>query len=220
MLIAMLRPRCWPSRTTRPAIRPFRRESAQASGGRWRRGCSILRAPAPVRGNTGLTMFRSLAAAALLLMPATLAAASDAHNWQVYHDLRFDSRIEYPADLFGEPRMSDNGDGSTWTSRDEGSLRVFGFWNVSEQTPVTYEAFLRKARPHRYARVTYRISRRRLLILSGVEAGQVFYERYAFDDPADAVHALVLEYPVTMRSSFDPVVGRMSASLGRSSGRK
>ncbi|MBV5262485.1 hypothetical protein [Pinisolibacter aquiterrae] len=55
--------------------------------------------------------------------------------------------------------------------------------------------------------------KRDLLILSGIDHGMIFYERYAFGDPSGAVHALVLDYPAAARATFDPLIGRLSTSL-------
>jgi len=53
-----------------------------------------------------------------------------------------------------------------------------------------------------------------LLVLSGIEHGRIYYERYAFGDNSGAMHAMVVEYPAAMRSTFDPLVARMARSLG------
>lgn len=156
-------------------------------------------------------MRKALVLATLLAM-APAAIAAPGHNWQRYQNPRFGTQAELPADLFGIAATSDNGDGATWTAPGGASLRIFGFWNALEQTPATYEAFLRKG-ARRYAGVSYKVAKSNLLILSGADHGVVFYERYAFGDPSGAIHALVLEYPVAARATFDPLVGRISASL-------
>jgi hypothetical protein len=147
-----------------------------------------------------------------LMATATFAASS--HSWDRYLNSRFGTQAEYPADLFMNPVTSDNEDGSTWKTTDGATLKIYGFLNALEQTPVSYEAFLRKNSPKRYAGASYRVSKKDLLILSGVTDKTIFYERYAFGDPSGAIHAMTVEYPITARATFDPVVGRISASLG------
>ncbi len=112
------------------------------------------------------------------------------------------------------PVTSDNEDGSTWMTTDGAILKIYGFLNALEQTAASYEVFLRENSPKRYAGASYRVLKKDLLILSGVTDKTIFYERYAFGDPSGTVHAVVVEYPVTARATFDPVVGRISSSLG------
>ncbi|MEH3046965.1 hypothetical protein [Sphingomonas adhaesiva] len=154
-----------------------------------------------------------------LLAMAPVGVTHPTHRWRIYRNQRFGTLAEVPDDLFGTARPADNGDGATWTARGGARLRIFGSWNVLEETPASYDAFLRNGRSGRYASVTYKVTRRDLLILSGTHQGMVFYERYAFGDPSGAIHALVLDYPATARSTFDPIVARLSASLRWTPGR-
>jgi hypothetical protein len=149
-----------------------------------------------------------------ILFYALLALAGpvgDAHRWESYVNPRYGARLAYPADLFGRGVESDNGDGATMRSADGATLAVFGANNVAEDTPAQYVRGL-IGRGRRYARLSYRLVRPGFAVLSGVSGGRAYYERYLFA-PGGAIHAFVLEYPLTRRNRYDGLVARMSASL-------
>ena len=149
---------------------------------------------------------------AAMALPSAGAAAG--HRWQHYLNARFGTRADYPADIFARSSTSDNGDGVRLTSQDGAVLTIFGSWNALEQTPETLAASLQENDPQRYGAVTYREVKPKLLVLSGIRQGRVFYERRAFGDPSGAVHAMIIEYPLARRRSYDPLVVRLSRSLG------
>ena len=155
---------------------------------------------------------------ALLAAPASVAA--DQHRWQHYFNERFGTHADYPSDVFTHPFYAEIGDGVRLSARGGAELTIFGSWNVEEQTPKTYEAFLNESARRRYKAVTYREIKPNLLVLIGVDHGRIYYERYAFGDTSGAMHAMVVEYPVGMRSTFDPLVARMARSLGWASIRR
>ena len=151
---------------------------------------------------------------ALALFSTSVSASADQHRWRHYLNARFGTEADYPADLFEQPFYPANGDGVQWTSRGGAELTIYGSWNALDHTPKKLAAFLEEHEPRRYAAATYRKVTPTLLVLSGVQNGRVFYERHAFGDPSGAVHAIYLEYPVAMRSTFDPIIKRLSRSLG------
>jgi hypothetical protein len=156
---------------------------------------------------------RVVIAAVVLVQAASLAAADHQHRWLRYANARFGTVAEYPVDLFTRAQHSDNGDGVRWSARDGATLAVWGSWNALEHTPVSYAEFLRRSDRARYARLSYRLVRPKLLILSGSTGERVLYERYAFGDRSGAIHALVLEYPLARQATYRPLVSRISRSL-------
>lgn len=130
-----------------------------------------------------------------------------------YDNARFGTHAEYPADLFAQARFSDSGDGVTLSNGSGATLKIYGFWNTLDQAPRNYAAFLRRSDPSRYARLAYRLVKPRLLVLSGTSDGRTFYERYAFGDKSGAVHAMIVEYPTSRQTAYEPLIGRMSRSL-------
>lgn len=135
------------------------------------------------------------------------------HRWNTYHNARFGTQADYPADVFKMPVVSENGDGARWTSDVGAKLLIFGSWNSLKQTSVSYARFLTELKPQRYRRVSYRLIKPGSLTLSGTVSGNIFYERYVFGDPSGAIHALVLEYPILARALVDPLLPRMSSKL-------
>jgi len=142
---------------------------------------------------------------------STLSAGANAETWTRYANPRFGTVAEYPSDLFRAQRAPDNGDGQSFVARDGAKLVVFGGYNIDNARSADYETFLRKADGDAYATVTYRASGADWLVLSGRRGSSVFYERYLFRD--DVIHGLVATYPVSSKSTYDPIVARMARSL-------
>ena len=147
-------------------------------------------------------------------MAASAPVAADHHRWQHYLNARFGTHADYPADLFTQPHYPENGDGVRWTGRGGLELSVYGSWNVLEHNSKNYEAFLKEGFERHYAAISYREVTPDLLALSGVANGRVYYERHEFGDRAGVIHSMVIEYPVAMRQTIDPLIARMSRSLG------
>jgi hypothetical protein len=68
-----------------------------------------------------------------------------------------------------------------------------------------------------YARVTYKVHGPNWLVLSGLRSieghDQVFYEKYLFGRGGKTIHAVVVTYPVELKSSYDPIADRIGNSL-------
>ncbi len=146
-----------------------------------------------------------------LLKTPPARAERTSHDWTIYQNARFGTRFAYPADIFGQGRQSDNGDGITLRSLDGATLAIFGQWNIDDLRPAAWLS--RLAREPRYRRIAYRLVRPNLVIASGRTRSRIFYERYAFEGPGGAIHAFVLEYPASAQTRYGPIISRMSASL-------
>ncbi len=59
--------------------------------------------------------------------------------------------------------------------------------------------------------VTYRRAGKGWAVVSGIEGGDIFYQRFEFS--GDTVHSVLLRYPQSMRDRYDPVVGPIANSL-------
>jgi hypothetical protein len=155
--------------------------------------------------------YRLVVVIALLALSDPVSA--EKHRWLHYLNARFGTCADYPGDVFTQRFYPDNGDGVRFKARGGAELTISGSWNVDGHTPMSFQAFLNRNEPHRYTAIAYRVMKPKLLILSGNENRRIFFERYAFGDPSGAVHSLVVEYPVELRSRFEPLIARMSRSL-------
>jgi hypothetical protein len=155
----------------------------------------------------------AIAATAIVTITSGVQASAVApHLWKSYVNERFGTVAEYPSDLFTTATYSDNGDGVTLKSNSQATLLIFGGWNIDNSSPSTYERFLTHG-DNRYRGVTYRLVKPHLLVLSGVSGTTIFYERYDFSEASGAIHAIVVQYPVARRATYDPLVGRISSAL-------
>lgn len=144
-----------------------------------------------------------------LLIPATPAQAE---SWLAYVNPRFGSVIEYP-ERFRALRPPDNGDGQAFEAADGARLSISGSHNINDDTPASYEKFLRESGGNAYAEVTYRASGTDWLVLSGRRNGEIYYERVLFDQAGETIHHLSIVYPAVLRNAYDPIVLRLSRSL-------
>ena len=143
-----------------------------------------------------------------LFAPLESALAQEA--WTTYRNTRFGTAIDYPA-RFRPGRPPDNNDGLAFTAPDGATFSVWGSLNVMEHDVAGLEAFLREGKQD--ARVTYRASAKNWLVLSGVQADRVFYERHLFSHRNEVVNAFQISYPAALAATYDPIVARMSKSL-------
>lgn len=130
-----------------------------------------------------------------------------------YTNARFGTHITFPAELFEtreEPPV--NGDGMTWTSGDEGSLGVFGSYNIMDLSVADYLTQLLEFRPPD-DEVTYKRSGKDWVVISGTQGPRTFYERHEFG--ADGtIHSVILTYPQARQAKYNPLVGPIANSLG------
>jgi hypothetical protein len=150
--------------------------------------------------------------AGLLLLAGAREAAAE--TWRVYANARYGTVAEYPADRFRPGRPPDNGDGQGFTAKDGAELSIFGGLNINNDTPATYEQFLRSSGTD-YQNVTYRASGGNWLVLSGYRDDTIFYEKYLFAKGKDVgvIHGLVVTYPRQAKAVYDPIAARMAKSL-------
>jgi len=143
-----------------------------------------------------------------LFAPFPAAQAQEA--WTSYRNPRFGTTIDYPA-RFRPGRPPDNNDGLAFTAPDGATLSVWGSLNVMERDVAGLEAFLREGKQD--ARVTYRAAGKNWLVLSGVQADRVFYERHVFSHRNEVENAFQISYPAALAATYDPIVARISKSL-------
>ncbi|MBX3578153.1 MAG: hypothetical protein KF723_13175 [Rhizobiaceae bacterium] len=150
------------------------------------------------------------------LWPACLlvafAVAPALADQLTYVNDRFGTSVTFPAELFDqrlEPPA--NGDGMSWSSSDGATLSVWGTNNVLDFTPQSL-AEHETARDTPGFEVTYHRVGSNWLVLSGYDEGLIFYERFVFGSD-NVIHGVWIKYPESLRSTFDPIVGDIAASL-------
>lgn len=150
-------------------------------------------------------------AAALVL--AALVAGPAAADSLTYRNDRFGTTVAFPAEIFRtamEP--PENGDGMTFLADDGASIAVYGFNNALMVSPdgLADQAGDPQGRP-RFT-VTYRRVGKDWAVVSGLDGGDVFYQRFEFG-AGDVIHAMLMRYPASAKSAYDPLVGPIAASL-------
>ena len=135
-----------------------------------------------------------------------------AHNWQLYVNKRFGTKIDYPADFLTGGYSSINGDGTTLQSNDGRiELKVFASFNALGHTLAQHESWIWRSSQGR--RVTYEKRGRNWFVLSGFEGDSIFYEKRMMSDDGDIIHGFLLVYPATNKETMDPIVARLSRSF-------
>ncbi len=133
-------------------------------------------------------------------------------GFQTYLNARFGYRIAYPTD-FTPQGESENGDGQVFIGRDGAELRVWGGYNVLQETLASaLQQELRRCRENR-RQVTYRTVGQGFFVLSGYESDRtrIFYLKKMVRPSLQVGFEFV--YPVQNRSRYDRDVTFMANSL-------
>ena len=149
----------------------------------------------------------------MALIAATLGHVDPASADTItYVNDRFGTTLSFPVELFDRrDELPVNGDGARFRNDSGAEIAVWGQLNVLDYTPESYEKFLREAEPLD-STITYRASGKDWLMLSGLDAGTVFYQRHEFS-AEQVIHSFEIRYPVSAKDRFDPLIGAIAASL-------
>lgn len=153
-------------------------------------------------------------AAALAFSGAAMAQESQGpqeHHWATYHDARFGTTADYPADLFTARAWRPFGEGGQIFRTADGSaqLIIYGKPNFEEDSPSFYvEKHFN--RPD----VTYKNTKWPSFIVSGERKGEVFYDRCNFKIIINGIlDCMEMRYPAKDKTQWEPIVTRISNSL-------
>jgi hypothetical protein len=164
-----------------------------------------------------MIVMRNLMSIILVLAAFTATAYAQDSNWRTYVNERFGSRIEYPANVFSPEPPPENGDGRRFKSRDAAEFTISAGYNVIPDTLQSLENSLRHpgaGNSDDYASVTYRMSKDNVLILSGFRGDNVYYDKFVFTKDQETIHHFAITYPAAAKSTYDPILERMSKSMG------
>ena len=162
-------------------------------------------------------MGKMLLTCLIALLGFAVAAQAQNAGWQTYRNERFGTRIEYPRAIFSPLPPPANGDGLKFKARDGAEFTISASHNVLSYTAASLERSLHRAEPgdaDLYANVSFRLSRPNLLVLSGLRTGMVYYEKFLLSDDGGIIHHFAIAYPATAKGIYDPIVERMSKSMG------
>jgi len=159
-----------------------------------------------------VTVFLSIACMAFLM---DCAAASD-FKWKTYSNARFGYSLEYPTVLVPQPEAT-NCDGRQFISPDKKkNLRAFGSFNA---LLLTVDQLYRKTLDEYNAEgavVTYKMHSDKSFVISGYNAGKVFYRktvRRSIDKESQIDATIIFTYPSSEKPVFDKATERISKSL-------
>ena len=143
------------------------------------------------------------AAAFLAMLPSWAAGQQD---WSVYRDKRFGMQINFPASLLDT--VEENREGVVIAGPDarlEMSARqVPGLANTQQLRELVEQT-------EGYENVTYSPGGNRWLVVSGYRGDDIFYEKFFLS--RGLVRGFSMQYPVSLRRLYDPVVERMEDSF-------
>jgi hypothetical protein len=154
----------------------------------------------------------------ILLLIFTLILSTQwviaADSYETYHNDRFDYSIDYPKDILFPQGESDNGDGQKFLSKDANtSLLVYATHNALDQS--LEDAYREQSRggtaenPKKV--VTYKVLKDNWFIVSGYNAGRVFYQKTIVN--GDIFKTFVLEYDEEKKQLYDPITKRLASSF-------
>jgi len=158
-----------------------------------------------------------VAASLALLLATTSWPATGAETWRRYTNARFGTSAEYPASLFQPGEAPGNGDGLAFESKDgTAEIRVYGSHGPSTVTDsfAEYRNWLTRHEVDEGLKVSYRAGGKDWFAISGESRGRIVYIKVVGDCPnLSMAHHLRIEYPVSDKALYDPVVARTARSL-------
>jgi len=138
------------------------------------------------------------------------AVPQNEQRWLTYTNARFDYSITYPSSLTAQGE-ADNSDGQVFRSAKGGAeLRVWGSNNALNQTLAgAYKEAV--AEINQNGTVTYKVLGRNSFVVSGTRGGKVIYQKTLLR--GDVFKSFTFEYPVSSKSTYDPVTNRIANSF-------
>ena len=147
----------------------------------------------------------------LLLMVQSVSAAEP---FSTYTNSRFNYSIEYPANLLIPRGEAPNGDGQIFASADgQAQMIIYGMHNVFERS--LQDLFQKESQDAANAKiskqVTYKRQKDNWFVVSGYIGPKIFYQKTFLSN--DLFKSFYIEYPISQRKLYDPILGRMGRSF-------
>jgi hypothetical protein len=178
-------------------------------------GAVYMRSTSPAAFSMQRPLFR-LVSAFMLFTPLGLSSVAHAdwfeplgEGWTAYVNERFGTRLQYPSSLFNEDTRDDDGGGYQFVAEDA-TLDVRASENSLEKSVGELRRGLLAL--ERYDEVTYKPTGSSWFVLSGYRGDQIYYEKYIFR--AGVVHAFAVEFPISAKPIYAPIIDRIEDSFG------
>jgi hypothetical protein len=134
------------------------------------------------------------------------------HRWQRYTHAKFGTTLCFPADQLHPDPATPYNDGGIFRSADgQIELRVYGQYNVMEDTPKQHEARIIEEMAD--AQITYNTRGEEWFVLSGLQGENIFYEKYLFSSKRELIHGLSLTYPAEEKQALNGVITHIIKSF-------
>ena len=146
-----------------------------------------------------------------LFVLVLLAASAGGAFAQQYHNANLGFTVNVPAGL-AEYQSVTSPEGITFTSPDGlAVVSIFGSWNEAGRSlSAIVDAYKHDLTD---AEFTYEWRGRNAAVLSGYQAGDIFYVRIAMSPDRSRAAILSMIYAPELKRQLDPVVSRLSTSL-------
>lgn len=134
--------------------------------------------------------------------------------YDTYFNQRYGYSIDYPKDLLFPQGESDNGDGQVFLSKNtDAKLLVYGSNNALEQSlEDIYREQSRGGMPDEPQKVvTYRVLKNNWFVVSGYNAGKIFYQKTLLHDKQ--FKTFIFEYDEKQKKIYDPINIRLAKSF-------
>jgi hypothetical protein len=144
---------------------------------------------------------------------ATVATATAADGWTRYSDPRFGAAADVPPGFTAGERPAEGG-GLEFTGADgRARIAIYGLPNVESQRLKEYSAFSLEEEARAGWTITYNRVTDSWFVHSGRKEDRIFYEKTILVCDSRIVNSVWIEYPSDVKTRFDPIVERTSASL-------
>ena len=150
---------------------------------------------------------------AFMLVAASLVGVAQAEPaGRHYQNATFGFSLDLSPGLIPDYRSVTSPEGITLTSPDgKVVVNIFGAWNEADRPPAALVAEFKRDLPD--ASFTYEWHRPTAAVLSGYQAGDIFYVRIAMSPDRSRVAVLSMIYAPDLKRQLDPLVTRLSQSL-------
>lgn len=148
----------------------------------------------------------------LLMLACSIVVAAE--TFQTYVNPRFNYSIDYPAKLLLPKGEAPNGDGQIFASADlQAQMIIYGTHNVLEQT--IQDLFKKESQDASSQQITKKVTYKRQkdnwFVVSGYIGPKIFYQKTFLSN--DMFKTFYIEYPVSQRSIYDPILSRLGSSF-------
>ncbi|MBI3521013.1 MAG: hypothetical protein HY062_16865 [Bacteroidetes bacterium] len=131
-------------------------------------------------------------------------------NYKSYCNDRYGFCVDYPSDILIPQGESDGGDGQTFTSKDgQNTLAVFRDYDdmLSENAKFTiasaYQMETKENSDDPKKEITYKKLGKTFFVISGYNAGKIFYQKTIFAN--DQLATCILTYKESEKSTYDQI---------------